>query len=232
MNAIITGSSKGIGKAIASKFAEAGYNLCLCARNKEELENTAHDLSESFNTIKVSVMPADLSIKKDAIDFATWCLAQGSPDILINNAGTYLPGNTIDEPDGNLELLIQTNLYSAYHVTRTLLPAMKEKRSGHIFNLCSIASLRAYPGGGSYSISKFALNGFSQNLRHELMQYKIKVTAVFPGAVLTDSWKNFDNSNGRIMEATDIADMVYATSQLTPQANVEEILIRPVLGDL
>jgi short-subunit dehydrogenase len=109
---------------------------------------------------------------------------------------------------------------------------MIKNGGGHIFNMCSIASLQAYEGGGGYSISKFALNGFSQNLRHELKSTGIKVTAVFPGAVLTDSWGNFDNSNGRIMESDDIAAMVYAASNLSPQAVVEEIVLRPQLGDL
>lgn len=232
MNVIITGSSKGIGKSIALRFAAAGYNVCLCSRNKEELEKTADEIEKKFSNIKVFARPADLSDKNEAITFGAWCLEHVEPDVLINNTGTYLPGNIMDEPEGNLELLIETNLYSAYNVTRALLPAMKQKGSGHIFNICSVASLQAYPGGGSYSISKFALNGFSQNLRYELMQHKIKVTAVFPGAVLTDSWKGFDNSDGRIMEVSDIADMIFATSQLTPQANVEEIVIRPLLGDL
>ncbi len=232
MNAIITGSSKGIGKAIALKFAEAGYNVCLCARNIEELKKTASEIQDSFSKIKVSYMQADLSKKEEVRSFGSWCLGQGDPDILVNNAGTYLPGNAIDEPEGNLEMLMETNLYSAYHLTRALVPAMIKRRSGHIFNICSVAALHAYEGGGGYSISKFALNGFSQNLRHELMKDKIKVTAVFPGAVLTDSWRNFDNSDARIMEASDIADIIFAASQLSPQANVEEILLKPVLGDL
>lgn len=103
---------------------------------------------------------------------------------------------------------------------------------GHIFNMCSIASLAAYSNGGSYSISKFALNGFSKNLREEMKPHHIKVTAVFPGAVMTDSWGDYDNSANRIMEAEDIAKMMFASAMLSPQACVEEILIRPQLGDL
>ena len=113
-----------------------------------------------------------------------------------------------------------------------LAPEMKKNRSGHIFNISSIAALAAYDGGGCYSISKFAMNGFSQNLRHELKPFNVKVTTVFPGAVFTDSWKGFDNSNGRIMEVDDIAVMILACSKLSPQAVVEEIILRPQLGDL
>ncbi|MEX0635126.1 MAG: SDR family oxidoreductase, partial [Ferruginibacter sp.] len=115
---------------------------------------------------------------------------------------------------------------------RQLLPAMKLAGKGHIFNICSIASLNAYEGGGSYSVSKYTLNGFSKNLRHELKSTGIKVTAVFSGAVLTDSWKDFDNSNKRILEITDISTMILAATHVSAQAVVEEIIIRPQLGDL
>ena len=232
MNVIITGSSKGIGKAIAFGFAADGHDLFLCARDVDQLQSTVKEILDKFPSVKIHCRKADLSKKNQVIEFAVWCLGIAIPDILVNNTGTYLPGNCMDEPDGNLEMMIETNLYSAYHLTRALVPHMKRKGSGHIFNMCSIASLHAYDGGGGYSISKFALDGFNRNLRHELMKERIKVTGIFPGAVFTDSWQNFDNSDARIMEAGDIAEMVVAASKLSPQANVDEIVIRPVLGDL
>jgi len=109
---------------------------------------------------------------------------------------------------------------------------MMKAKSGHIFNMCSIASLAAYSNGGSYSISKFALLGFSKNLREELKSYNIKVTAVLPGAVYTDSWSGTGVSPERIMEADDVASMVHAATLLSPQACVEDIIMRPQLGDV
>jgi short-subunit dehydrogenase len=109
---------------------------------------------------------------------------------------------------------------------------MMRYKSGHIFNIASIAALQAYPGGGSYGISKFALDGFSKNLRHEMKEQGIKVTVVYPGATYTDSWKSSGISADRFMKAEDIAHMIYAASQLSPQACVEEIVIRPQLGDI
>jgi short-subunit dehydrogenase len=109
---------------------------------------------------------------------------------------------------------------------------MKEKGSGHIFNLCSVASLQAYAGGGSYSISKFALLGFSKNLREELKPHSIKVTAVMPGAVYTPSWEGSGVPPERIMEASDIGQLIKAAAALSPQAVIEEIVLRPQLGDL
>jgi short-subunit dehydrogenase len=109
---------------------------------------------------------------------------------------------------------------------------MMAQKHGHIFNICSIASLQAYANGGSYSISKFALAGFSKNLREEMKPYGVKVTAVYPGAAFTDSWSGSGVDPLRIMEAGDIAEIVYAASQLSPRATVEDIVLRPQLGDL
>ena len=232
MNVVITGASKGLGKAIAESFASQGATLFLCSRNESVLNETAAFIASRFPQSVIHCFAADLSVKEQVEAFAAFCLQSGAPDILVNNAGTYLPGNCIDEPEGTLEQLMQVNVYSAYHLTRKMVPAMIGKKSGHIFNICSVASLKAYAGGGGYSISKFALYGFSRNLRQELLPHGIKVTAVLPGAVLTDSWAGFDNSSKRIMEAGDIARMVLAATQLSQQAVVEDIVIRPQLGDL
>lgn len=236
MNIVITGASKGIGKAIATAFAAQGATLCLCARNELSLYNTVAELQRKYPDSVFKAKPVDLSDKAATRLFGNWCLESGVPDILINNAGEYVAGGICDEADGNLEKMIAVNLYSAYHLTRTLLPKMiaaeKTSYGRHIFNICSIASLDAYPNGGAYSISKFALMGFSKNLREELKPHHIKVTAVSPGAVLTDSWGDFDNSVNRIMEASDIAAMILAASKLSPQAVVEDIVMRPQLGDL
>lgn len=232
MNAIITGASRGIGKAIARKFAANRYSLFLCSRHEERLLMAAEEIKMEFPSVSVHAKAFDLGKKQQAQFFARWVMEQATTiDILVNNAGTFVPGNVSDEPDGALEEMLDVNLCSAYHLTRALLPRFMEQRSGHIFNMGSIAGLKAYPGGGSYSISKFALHGFSKNLRHELMPHGIKVTTLMSGAVFTDSWKGFVEEE-RIMQADDIAQVIYTASQLSPQATVEEIVIRPQLGDL
>lgn len=231
-NVIITGASRGIGLAIAGEFAKNNYDLLLTSKNEDRLNNAVAQLQTLYPDCAIKAASFDLSKKKQAIAFGDWCLHQGVPIILINNAGVYEPGNIGTESDGVLESQMASNLYPAYYVTRTLLPAMKKNQTGHIFNICSIASLKAYPNGGAYSISKYALHGFSTNLREELKQDNIKVTSVFPGAVLTDSWGDFDNNQHRIMEARDIAKMIFAASQLSLGACVEDIILRPQLGDL
>jgi short-subunit dehydrogenase len=233
MNIIITGASKGLGRAVAEKFAAHGYDLFLCSRDQRALTAAAQQLEQRYPTITIRSKAADLAEKDQALGFGRWVLESGAGiDVLVNNAGQFIPGSVHDQDEGVLERLMAVNLYSAYHLTRTLLPAMMARRSGHIFNMCSVASLQAYPNGGAYSISKFALDGFSANLREEMKGFGIKVTTVYPGAAYTDSWAGSGVDPQRIMEAGDVADMMLAAARLSPQATVEEILLRPQLGDL
>lgn len=233
MIVIITGATKGIGRAIAEKFAEGGHTIVACARNINDLTEMEIAFKQQFQLATLYKKAVDLSTKEGAIDFGCWLIDEKLiPDVLVNNAGSFLPGSIYNEKDGTLEKMMDINLYSAYHLTRTLLPVMIENRSGHIFNMCSIASLQAYNNGGAYSISKFALLGFSKNLREEMKPHGIKVTAVCPGAVMSASWEGSDIDPNRIMEAKDIANMVYAAVHLSPMAVVEDIVMRPQLGDL
>lgn len=232
MNVIITGASKGFGKAMAAQFAAAGHTLLLCSRNAHDLYATMNALQTQYPQCAIHAKPVDVSIKEEVLAFGNWCLQFGTPGIVINNAGQFIPGSVYNEPEDALEKMIEVNLYSAYHLTRLLLSKMMEAQCGHIFNICSIASVQAYHNGGAYSISKFALLGFSKNLREEMKPYNIKVTSVIPGAAYTDSWSSSGIDPKRMMEADDVAKMIYAVSQLSPQACVEEIVMRPQLGDL
>ena len=233
MNVIVTGASKGIGRAIAAKFAAAGHTIIVCSRTEQDLQAMKTDFELHFPQSKFLYQPVDVSSAEEIKSFGNWVLAEGIvPDILVNNAGSFRPGSVYNEEEGTLEEMMATNLYSAYHLTRMLLPGMMAQKQGHIFNICSIASLQAYANGGAYSISKFAMLGFSKNLREEMKPHGIKVTAVCPGAVLTNSWVGSGIDPNRIMEAEDIAAMVLAASQLSPMAVVEDIIIRPQLGDL
>lgn len=228
---VITGATKGIGRAIAEKFASKGWDLALCARSKEDLTVLHSQLANSNS--QLITQKCDVSNREDVKVFAEKILNKfGAVDIIVNNAGIFLPGQVINEADGTLEKLIETNLYSAYHLSRMLLPNMLEKKSGHIFNLCSVASIGAYPNGGSYSISKFALLGLSKALREELKPYHIKVTALIAGATYTDSWSQSNLPESRFMKAEDIAQAVWDVYHLSENTVVEEILLRPMLGDI
>jgi short-subunit dehydrogenase len=233
MNIVITGASRGLGKAIAEKFASQGYDLYLTSRSETALYNTVKELMTYYPDVNIKANSFDLTVKEQAQALGNWILSFGIDiDVLVNNAGLFEPGSVYNEADGVLEHMITSNLYSAYHVTRSVIGQMMKQKKGHIFNMCSIASLQAYKNGGSYSISKYALAGFSKNLREEMKPHFIKVTAVYPGAAYTDSWAGSGIDPKRIMEAKDIAEMIYASAQLSPQACVEDIILRPQLGDL
>lgn len=231
--AIVTGATQGIGKAVAEKLLEQGFSLAVCARSHTDLHKVENEWKEKHPAVEIIAHRADLLIKQDVIAFARQVLERfPSIDILVNNAGLYFPGQLATEPEGHMETLMNVNFYSAYHLTRLVLPAMKAKRSGHIFNICSVASLKAYPNGGAYSITKYALLGFSDNLRHELMPDNIKVTAISPGATHSRSWEGARIPDGRIMEAADVANMVWSAYHLSQAANVEHIVMRPQQGDM
>ncbi len=230
--AVVTGATKGLGRAIAERFAEAGFEVFVCARNEADLAKMAAEnaLFRPFS--------ADFSKKEDVEAFADFVKKEAPRvDVLVNNAGIYLPGSVLGEADGTLERLLEVNLLSAYRLTRALQNLIldgAETRpvAPHIFNICSIASQIAYPNGGAYSISKFALLGFSKNLREELKTRGAKVTAVLPGATWSDSWRGVELPESRLMQARDIADLVWASFALSRSAVVEDIVVRPQLGDL
>ena len=231
--AVITGATKGIGRAIAEALATEGYDLAVCSRHQEDLDALKTEFNERFPDIKILTKAVDVSQKKEVLEFAdlitqTW----ERVDVLVNNAGIFISGSILNEADDALETMLNVNLMSAYNLTRALLPTMLARKRGYIFNLCSAASIRAYTNGGSYSISKFALLGFSKNLREELKETGIKVTSILPGATWSDSWAGFDAPESRLMQARDIGEVVVSALRMSASAVIEEILMRPQLGDL
>ena len=234
-NIIITGASKGIGRAIALKFALQGFGIAACARNEQDLKKLEAEVNAiaPHNASKHIFLTCDMSDRDQVYGFAKKINAQWrSVKILVNNAGVFIPGQVISEAEGTLEKLINTNLYSAYHMSRAIVPAMLAEGGGHIFNMCSVASLRAYPDGGSYSISKFAMLGLSKALREELKASQIKVTSLMPGATLTDSWAGVDLPQSRFMRSEDIAQLILDVYNLSDRSVIEEIVLRPMAGDI
>jgi short-subunit dehydrogenase len=233
MNVIITGATKGMGRAIATQFAAAGHDIVACARSEKDLADMKNEFLSSFPNTSIAVRVVDTGDAEQVKSFGKWILdSEIAPDILVNNAGYFVPGTIYNEEEGTIEKMMEVNLYSAYHLSRTLLPVMMKRKQGHIFNIISIAAFQPLPNVGSYGISKFALLGLTKHLREEMKPHGIKVTAVLPGATFTGSWDGSDINPQRIMEANDVAKMVFACSQLSPMAVVEDIVLRPQLGDL
>ena len=235
MNVIITGGTKGIGRAIADRCAKEGCNLILCSRTESDLIAAKSALLKINADIKIYTSVVDMRDKAAVQSFGDFCLEKLEiVDVLVNNAGVFLPGAIQEEEEGALEQMIETNLYSAYHLTRKIVPRMMNQKEGCIINMASIASFMAYPNGGSYSISKFALRGFSKVLREELKEQGIKVTTIMPGATWSHSWAGMKGQlpEDRLMQASDIAEAVWTAITLSAAAVVEEIILRPQLGDL
>lgn len=233
MNVVVTGSTKGIGREIVKLFAANGANVAFCSSQKNNVENFKNEITKTNPNIDVVAFTADFSVKSEVESFAekikeSWDVV----DVLVNNAGIFKPGKLFEEEAGNLEQTINTNLYSAYYLTRALLPTIKQSAKGYIFNMASVAALKSYPNGGSYSISKHALLGFSRAIREELQEDNIGVCSISPGATLTDSWAGVDLPETRFIDAVDIAKMVWEIYCLSNRTVVEDIVIRPMLGDI
>lgn len=228
--AVITGSSKGIGFSIAKKFATEGFSVIISSRNTVQLMEAASALS---SLTKVYTICCDFETKQGLQFFIeeTKKITNSKISILVNNAGTFTPGKIIDEKEGVFEKLLNLNVSSHYHITRGLFKSIVSP-GGHIFNISSIAGLKPYDNGGSYCISKFAMTGFSKMLREELKPYKIAVTTIYPGATLTESWSGTEHSEKRFINPDDIADSIYAAYLIRERSVVEEIVIRPMEGDI
>lgn len=230
---VVTGGSKGIGRAVIEKFWINGFDVVTCSRNDDDLKQLKKELLKLSPVGQAYTMACDMSKKEDVKAFSKFVLDLNRPvDVLVNNAGYFVPGAILDESEDALESMMDANLYSAYHMTRGVITAIKSASYAHIFNMCSIASIKAYANGGSYAITKFALLGFSKCIREELKDHHVRVTAVMPGATKTRSWEGVDLPDERFMKSEDVADMVYGTYALSPHSVVEEIIIRPQLGDI
>jgi short-subunit dehydrogenase len=233
MNAIITGSTLGIGREIVFALLKEGWNVAVTSRNQVDLDNLQSLCNSKYPNQQCLVHKVDFRQKDETIRYGklmndTW----PEIDLLVNNVGVFFPGAVHKEQDGALEEMIETNLYSAYHLTREILPSMMSRRKGCVINMCSIASFMSYPNGGSYTISKFGMLGFSKVLREEMKPFGIKVTAIMPGSTWSGSWADADFPEDRLMKPEDVAEAVMSILRMSPQSVVEEIIIRPQLGDL
>ncbi|MEM6525008.1 MAG: SDR family oxidoreductase [Bacteroidota bacterium] len=229
---LVTGGTKGIGRAIIEKFASKGFNIITCSRNQNDIERLKKTIEDDFS-VRVIALTTDVSNKEELDEFCNEVKSQVSKlDVLVNNAGFFIPGSIHEEEEGTLESMIETNLYSAYRTTRAFIEGMKKRKEGHIFNICSTASVMPYVNGGSYCISKFAMLGMSKVLREELKALNIRVTAVLPGATLTASWEGADLPEDRFMKSKDVAEAVWSAYQMSDRTVIEELVMRPQLGDI
>ncbi len=225
--AVITGISRGIGLAIARKFHQKGFEIIGCAKNQARLSA----LQQEFPGWKL--LRSDFARPDEVLQFAQFVISEASDlEVLINNVGIFTPGGLLSEEKNVMEKLMQINFFSAYNLTKKLLPIFVEKRNGTIVNIGSIAGLQPYPSSASYCITKFAMTGFTKVLREELKPHNVRVVGIYPGAVYTDSWKSSGLPRERFMMPEDIAEIVFTACNLPSRTVLEDIILRPQKGDI
>ncbi|MGV3539385.1 MAG: SDR family NAD(P)-dependent oxidoreductase [Rufibacter sp.] len=230
---VITGGTKGIGKAIVHRFAAEGFHIITCSRHEKDLQQLKLEIEQTYTFSKVFYQAVDVSQEGEVKRFVAFIKSLNVKlDVLVNNAGFFIPGFIHQESDTVLREMINTNLYSAYDLTKGLVGDMIKRRDGHIFNICSTASITAYTNGGSYCIAKHALYGMTRVLREELKEHNIRVTAVLPGATYTASWEGVDLPQERFMKPEDVAAAIWGAHTISKQTVIEELLLRPQLGDI
>ncbi len=224
--AIITGATKGIGKATAYHFLKEGYNIAICARTQEDLDALKQEWQVHFPTQKILAVKADFEKEEEVKAFAVEALtAFESIDVLVNNAGIFLQGTVLEEDENQLRRQMEVNVFSAHTMSKIIAAKMQTQEHGHIINICSIAGLEAYGGGSSYSISKYAMLGMSDNFRDALKPFKVKVTAICPGPTMSHSWEGSGIDEAQLMPAADIAKLVFECSQMSFNTCVEKLVV-------
>lgn len=236
--AMITGASAGIGEACATVFAQNGYNLLLTARRLDRLEVLAETLM-SEHKVDVRILGMDVRSKQSVEEsFASLDEKWRQIDVLINNAGLSQGLDPLIEGDtDDWDRMIDTNIKGLLYVSRTVIPSMKERKTGHVINIGSIAGKEVYPNGNVYCATKHAVDALNKAMRMELLPYHIKVTALHPGAVNTEfstvRFKGDVERAERVYEgflpllAADIADTAWYVVSRPAHVNINEIIIMP-----
>lgn len=229
---VITGASQGIGAATAIAFSRLkNVTLILLARTEAALKQVV--ASCHANGANAHYLVCDVTDENNVKQVAQTVLEKwGTPDVLVNNAGVFTQTSFLNSDAAQLRAQFDTNVMSAYLVTQAFIDPMLGRGEGDIFFLCSIASLKAYGDTVLYTTAKHALLGFARGLREELKTRGIRVTAIMPGATLTPSWDGVNMPAENFIPAEDVANVIVGVHQLDKRTDVEEIVIRPRLGDL
>ncbi|MCY7347856.1 MAG: SDR family oxidoreductase [Pyrinomonadaceae bacterium] len=225
--AVVTGGTKGIGRAIAESLLRAGAAVFICARDKYELKRALEQLSALG---KVDGEICDVrSETQVGMMFEECKRVFGGVDILINNAGIGIIGKTVEEmsPE-DFEQTLQTNLFGVFYACHHAIPLLKQRGGGYIINISSLAGQNAHPKMAAYNASKFGLNGFTEALMQEVRADNIKVTAICPGSVNTyfGGDKPSDEKAWQI-QPSDIAQIVVDLLNFNQRALPSKIEVRP-----
>ncbi|MCL4454466.1 MAG: SDR family oxidoreductase [Deinococcus sp.] len=225
--ALVTGASKGIGKAIAEALAGEGVKVGLFARGKEELRQLETSLNKPGSERMALALTGDVTQYNDLAAAVGKLEAEfGGLDFLINNAGIGLfkPVHQFDL--GEWRTVIETNLTGPFYATKAVVPALERRGGGHIVNIGSLASKNAFTGGAAYNASKFGLLGLSEASMLDLRYLNIRVSSVLPGSVDTEFAANTQGADWKI-QAKDVAEAVVYQLKSDPRIVPGQLEIRP-----
>lgn len=232
MKILVTGGSRGIGKAIATELAKEGHELLLVSRTESTLTKAANEI-QNFSNEKVLFYVCDVGNTNHLHALHKFCTHKGFvPDVLVLNAGIFIEGNLVDSPERDFAETLRVDFMSIYYMVKIFYKDLKKKKYPKIILIGSTAAYEPYPIGPLYGVAKWALRGYAVNLRRTLMKDNIAVTFFAPGGTLTDLWEGEDLPPNRLLEPKDIGIMIAAMLRLSDQAVVEEIIVRPILGDI
>ncbi len=227
MKAIITGATKGIGRATAIELAKNGYDVIVGARSEQDLQQLTVELN-AYN-VKVVALKVDFSVKAQVVKFVERAIEfAGNVDVLVNNVGSFVPSSFFDEDDEVFESQQLLNVNAAYYLGKRIGKQMLMQKFGHIFNICSVASKAPVENAGSYSVTKAAMLSLNDVMRRELAPHHVKVTAVIPGSTYTSSWEGTTLAKEKFVQPEDVAKSISMALQLSAAANVDEIVLTPL----
>jgi 3-oxoacyl-[acyl-carrier protein] reductase len=224
--ALVTGSSRGIGFAVARSLADLGAKVALCARDPERLERAAAQLRGAG--ANVAAIPVDLRNTNEITPLVKKVEESlGAIQILVNNAGIGYFAPIQEASEANWDAVLDTNLKAVFLLSKAVAPGMIQRRGGHIVNIGSLSGKSAFAGGAIYCASKWGLLGLTQCAAEDLRQYGIRVSAVLPGSVATDFSPHTGKDTSKMLQPEDVAHAVEGIVTQSPQSFISEVDIRP-----
>lgn len=227
----ITGSGRGLGAAAAQELAHRGARVVLSSRTLPELEQVARTIHQSGGI----AMPIVCDVtQRNQIEALVRSVREkwGEIEVLVNNAGVGIFKKILQTTERDWDIMMATNLKSAFLCTQAVLPAMIDKQAGHIINIVSVAGQQPYFNCGGYCASKFGMLGFTEVLRLEVRKHRIKITAFLPGATDTLIWGNSDVDRNRMMTAEQVGKTIADICCQEGSHMIEQMIMRPIGGDL
>jgi 3-oxoacyl-[acyl-carrier protein] reductase len=224
--ALVTGSSRGIGLAIARRLGRLGASVSLCARHPEPLEAARQSLAGE--AVKAVAIVADVTRPDDVAALVQATRRElGEIDVLVNNAGIGWFGPLHEATEADWDGVVDTNLKAPFLLMREVAPGMIRRRTGHIIQIASLAGKNAFAGGGVYCASKWGLLGMTYSAAEDLRRFGIRASVVCPGSVLTEFSPHTGKDPEKMLRPEDVAHAVEMLLLQRPQSFISEVLLRP-----